>query len=110
MSRGLFTLNIVSNVHTQTVDNGLVSNMEIWLQRLGHVHVEGIEAMVKDGAVIGINVDSKDDLFHCTGCIYGKSTSTRIPRKVNDRSPAVLDIAPTEVRARLPGKCIGSPQ
>lgn len=101
LSRGPFTLNSISSSYCQTLDIVLVSHMEIWHQRLGHVRVEAIMAIIRNGAVIFITVDSKNDLFNCTGCLYGKSFKAHISPKLIDRSPAALNVVHTNISGTL---------
>lgn len=63
-----------------------------------------MKAIIKRFTNSSINVGSKNDVFNCTGSIYGKSTKVRIPRKMNGRSPAVFDIFYTDVCSPLPLK------
>lgn len=72
-----------------------------------HVHVDGIQVMVQNGAVNGIDVITKVNVPNCRGCIHGKSARAPIPQKSTDRCRAVLDLVHSDVCGPLQTQSLG---
>ena len=111
MSDGLYCL----KTHTSSTKStgtdppavALAADVNLWHQRLAHVHVDGIRDMVKRGVVQGVVLDKKAQLRRCKACVYGKSTRAPIPRSGGARAAKVLDLVHTDVCGPLPEASIG---
>ena len=58
-------------------------SLQVWHQRLGHLHVDAIKHMAQKDTVKGLTISRQDD-FTCGGCHAGKST--RLPFKPSTKS------------------------
>lgn len=85
----------------------LVTDLRLWHARLAHVHVNGIQDMVKKNIVSGIDGNMKQDIALCESCIYGKSCRAPIPKQKGDRSKGILDLAHSDAFGPLNMKSIG---
>ena len=74
-----------------------VANLQLWHERLAHVHPKSIVKMVNHGVVSGVTISDKQCADNCEGCIYGKSTRTVIPKKSDTRAEAILDLVHSDV-------------
>ena len=83
LRNGLYTLDI--DVTTTTSKSSLspvslVSSLNTWHERLGHVSAGGIQNMVRHGVVKGITLFTNESTDGCVGCILGKSHRAPIPK------------------------------
>jgi len=85
----------------------LVADLNLWHQRLAHVHVDGIRDMVRNGVVEGVKVDLKKNIDRCKGCVYGKITRAPIPRSRGARATRVLELVHTDVCVKFPVPSLG---
>lgn len=104
---GLYCLDTHRGCTNTPVTTALAANLNLWHQRLAHVHVDGIRNMARHGVVEGMNVDLKGDLSRCKACVYGKSTRAPIPQKGGARSTHVLDLVHTDVCGPFPEQSLG---
>jgi len=86
---------------------GLIADLNLWHQRLAHVHVDGIRDMVRNGVVEGIKVDLKKSICRCDACVYGKSTRAPIPQIGGARAEDILELVHTDVCGPFPVPSIG---
>jgi hypothetical protein len=57
-----------------------VQPLQVWHQRLGHVHHNMIKSMIRNDTVDGLTVlNSADDNQLCSGCAYGKNHKATFP-------------------------------
>ena len=76
---GLFKLDILVHKAHKARSEALIGP-QIWHQRLGHIGLTGLKALVENYMALGI--DLKDfDIGFCKGCIEGKQTRAPIPKK-----------------------------
>ena len=108
---GLYCLKTLSQAcdpgtdpHTHTV---LAADMNLWHQRLAHVHVDGIRNMVRSGVVEGVNIDTTKHVGKCKGCVYGKSSRAPIPKLNAHRASGILDLVHTDVCGPFPEESLG---
>ena len=99
---GLYCLKTSSAGADSSSSVSLVADLNLWHQRMAHVHVDGIRDMVRKGIVEGVNVDLKKDLVRCDACVYGKSTRAPIPSKGGARASNVLDLVHSDVCGPFP--------
>ena len=111
MSGGLYCLKThtppTESTSTDSPAVPLAADVNLWQQRLAHVHVDGIRDMVKHGVVQGVALDKKAQIRRCKACVYGKSTRAPIPRQGGARASKVLDLVHTDVCGRVPEASIG---
>lgn len=103
---GLYCLNIHNSTKAPT-SAGLVADINLWHQRLAHVHVDGIRHMCRHNVVEGMNVDMRKDVTRCEACVYGKSTRAPIPQQGGARAENVLDLVHTDVCGPFPEESLG---
>ena len=108
---GLYCLKTLSQAcdpgtdsHTHTA---LAADMNLWHQRLAHVHVDGIRNMVRSGVVEGVNIDTTKHVGKCKGCVYGKSSRAPIPKLNAHRASGILDLVHTDVCGPFPEESLG---
>ena len=100
LHNGLYVLNTSSGSQSPKEtqrEMAMVANLNLWHQRLAHVHEDGIRTMVRNGVVEGIKLDPNQKLGTCSGCVYGKSTRAQIPKQGGTRTKKVLDRVYTDV-------------
>eukprot|EP00171_Calliarthron_tuberculosum_P017819 IDg17819t1 len=92
----------------QTIkESACISNLQLWHERLCHVHPAGIYNMASKNIVDGITVNSKSVPSHvCEGCIMGKLSRTPISKRSSSSSDGLLDIVHTGV-AQFPERSKG---
>ena len=61
VSDGLYCLNMQNSTKAQA-SAGLVANINLWHQRLAHVHVDGIRHMCRHNVVEGMEVETRKDV------------------------------------------------
>ena len=58
----------------------LKASLDLWYQRLGNVHVEGIRSLVPKKVVTGLEIDPNEKTSTCSACHSGKLTRAPIPK------------------------------
>ena len=106
VSDGLYCLNM-SNMTNPPTSAGFVADINLWHQRLAHVHVDGIRHMYRNNVVDGMQIDMKKEVSRCESCVYGKSTRAPIPQQGRTRAEKVLDLVHTDVCGPFPVKSLG---
>ena len=104
---GLYCLNTIDPVTVEATESAMVADINLWHQRMAHVHCDGIRNMVKHGVVEGVKLDYKPNVTRCEACVYGKSTRAPIPKQGATRSAKVLDLVHTDVCGPFPVPSIG---
>jgi hypothetical protein len=100
LSDGLYRINlqnesIYSSMHVQTGIKRCNINENssmLWHRRLGHISIERIKRLVKDGV---LNTLDFADFETCVDCIKGKQTN--ISKKGANRSSSILEIIHTDI-------------
>ncbi len=68
-------------------DTALVADLQLWHERLGHVHRAGIEQMGRGKVVEGLVIaPDRIESRICEECIMGKMQRTPIPRECSNRA------------------------
>ena len=75
----------------------LTVSLDLWHQRLAHVHTDGIRDMVRNNVVKGINTNVSQKLPMCEGCVHGKSTRVSVPKQGGERATGLLHLVHTDV-------------
>ena len=88
-------------------ETALVADMNLWHERLAHVHVDGIRAMARSGVVNGLNIASTKHIVKCKGCVYGKNSRAPIPKSSGERVKGILDLVHTDVCGPFPEESLG---
>lgn len=104
----LYCLNTISVGCSDTAHAALVTGLNVWHQRLAHVSVDGISALVQSGAVNGINVNKEQNVSNFRSCIYGNSTLAPIPQTSIYRFQTVLDLVHLDVCDPLQAESLGA--
>lgn len=100
LSDGLYRINlqiesIYSSMHVQTGTKRCNINENssmLWHRRLGHISIERIKRLVKDGV---LNTLDFVDFETCVDCIKGKQTN--MSKKGANRSSSILEIIHTNI-------------
>lgn len=81
-----------------TMQSPYITSLNMWHQRLCHVHAKGIYEMVREGVVKGIEIsDSKSD-FICESCTAGKEHRSEITKvTTSGRADILLDLVRSDV-------------
>ena len=106
VSDGLYCLNMHTSKERPT-SAGLVADINLWHQRLAHVHVDGIRHMCRHNVVEGMKIDMKKGVSRCEACVYGKSTRAPIPHQGGPCAENVLDLVHTDVCSPFPVESLG---
>ena len=100
-------------------ESAVVASLQIWHERLGHVHSQGIASMVRNNVVSEINLSKSDlhdthkpksdrDFVICTACVYGKATRSVIPRlRSSGRASRMLELVHSDICGPLQVQSIG---
>lgn len=104
---GLYFLDTSSSETESNKHVALVADLNLWHQRLAHVHVDGIRGMVRKGVVSGVSTNIKQNVPTCTACVFGKTGRAPIPKQGGDRCSGILDRVYTDVCGKLPVESIG---
>ena len=107
ISDGLYCLKTSRSHDSSEPEIALVADINVWHQRLAHVHVDGIRGMVRDDVVEGIKLNATKNVSRCKACVYGKSTRAPIPRQGGVRAKGVLDLVHTDVCGQMPEASLG---
>lgn len=79
------------------------ASLQLWHERLGHVHHSGIRRMVSQNVVDGLKISGpKSRNETCKGYFMGKTARTAIPRTSNSRAKGILDLVHTDIAGPLP--------
>ncbi len=98
---GLYSLD-TSAAQNQS-DTALVADLQLWHERLGHVHMAGIEQMGRGKVVEGLVIaPDRSEPRICEGSVMGKMHRTPIPRECSNRAAGLLDLIHTDVAGPLP--------
>ncbi len=74
---GLYSLDISTQPNSR--ETALVANLNLWHERMGHVHKEGIVQMARNNVVEGLRIAHGNEPVHvCEGCVMGKMHRTPI--------------------------------
>jgi len=77
-------------------------DINLWHHRLGHHSYADVQKMIKDGLVIGLHLDSKEQPDPiCEPCLAGKMTANPFPTSTN-QSYAPLELIHTDLHGPLP--------
>ena len=103
----LYCLKTSSQPCSAPSHTALVADMNLWHERLAHVHVDGIRNMVCNGVVEGINLSPTKHLVRCKGCVYGKASRAPIPKSPGERAKGILELVHTDVCGPFPEEPLG---
>ncbi|KAL5858701.1 hypothetical protein ACOSQ3_006159 [Xanthoceras sorbifolium] len=100
LSDGLYCINLQNNaayntMHVQTGTKRCVIDEDsstLWHRRLGHISIERIKRLVKDGVLSTLNFTNFET---CVDCIKGKQTNKS--KKGANRSSDILEIIHTDI-------------
>lgn len=102
---GLYLLDLANE--RSSIDRALLSSLQLWHERLGHVHKEGIKTMAKKGIVDGLQKSLADDhALVCEGCVKGKLARAPIPGESHTRSSKLLQLVHSDL-AEFPSRSYG---
>jgi len=77
-------------------------DINLWHRRLGHHSYADVQKMIKDGLVVGLHLDSKEQPDPiCEPCLVGKMTANPFPTSTN-QSYAPLELIHTDLHGHLP--------
>ena len=97
---GLYCLDSVSAVQTPAA---CVASLQLWHERMGHVHHAGLQQMARKRIVKGLEIrPSGGDSPACEGCVMGKMPRTAIPKESASRAEGILDLVHTDIAGPLP--------
>lgn len=96
----LFTVTETTDTNSSTL--ALVADLNLWHQKLAHVHPHCIHDMLRHGVVQGIKLDKKTTLTRCMRCVYEKPARASIPRTQESRHKEVLELFHIDVCAKYP--------
>ncbi len=101
-NKGLYVLDLFKSPDNR--ETALASaSLQLWHERLGHVHKAGIQDMAKNEVVKGMNISTTNPTPEaCEACIAGKMHRTPIPRASTTRADGLLDLVHTDVAGPLP--------
>ena len=98
MRDGLYYLSTHHDTtRSSKVAAALTVSLDVWHQRLAHVHTDGIRDMVRKNVVKGINTNVSEKLPVCEGCVHGKSTRASVPKQGGERASGLLHLVHTDV-------------
>ena len=82
--------------------------MELLHRRLGHTSQGGLERLVREQLVRGLEAGIQGDLEMCKGCKMGKSSEQKHPRKSQEhRAQVPLELVHTDIAGPFNPKAIG---
>jgi len=95
-TRGLYSLDIGPTSHSTEV--ACAATLELWHERMGHVHNAGISHMAKHSAVEGLDISPGGSTTAvCEGCVAGKMPRAPIPRSSSTRATGLLDLVHSDI-------------
>ena len=93
---GLYTLDVMA-IH-DAAETACVANMQLWHERMAHVHTSGISHMAKQGIVNGLTISPGGQKSTvCEGCVAGKMARAPIPKSSSTRATGLLDLVHTDI-------------
>ncbi len=90
----LYILNLRGSEEKATVASSTKVSLQLWHQRLGHVHEARLKKMYVDGLVTG---SSSGQLPFCSGCVEGKSAKQPFKSAATPKSTALLELVHSDV-------------
>ena len=82
--------------------------MELLHKRLGHTSQGGLERLVREQLVRGLEAGMQGELEMCKGCNMGKSSEQKHPRKSQEhRAQVALELVHTDISGPFNPKAIG---
>lgn len=79
-------------------ERSFVSSLQLWHERMGHVHNAGIQNMARKKTVKGLTITSISNEKHlCEGCITGKMPRAPILKASTSRANEILNLVHTDV-------------
>lgn len=78
-----------------------VASLQLWHERMGHVHIAGLRQMAHRKIVKGIDIAPlKHPLPICEGCVMGKMVRKMIPKKSENLATGILDLVHSDIASR----------
>lgn len=103
-SGGLYTLDVqTTRGRTSKSATACAASLQLWHERMGHVHHSGILQMARKNTVNGLDISgSKTETVNCEGCVMGKMARTAAPRSSRSHATGILDLVHTDVAGPMP--------
>lgn len=103
-ARGLYSLDTSSSsAHDVRHAVACTASLQLWHERMGHVHHSGIRQMASKQVVSGLKISGHtSEDAPCEGCIMGKMPRATIPKTSSCRSTGLLDLVHTDIAGPLP--------
>jgi Integrase core domain/GAG-pre-integrase domain len=83
-----------------------MKGMELWHQRTGHLHVEGIKKLTNSLSE-GLDVNTKVEMPLCETCMKGKQHHNAFPAEATTRTKDILEIVHSDVCGPISTKSLG---
>ncbi len=83
-------------IHTKPAprnnEKALLSSLQLWHERMGHVHKRGIAQMADRGVAKGLKIGDHDFDLNCPHCAVSKAHRSPIPKeRTSERAKGMLD-------------------
>ena len=85
--KNLYYLRTTTQSPDDTDHTALVTDISLWHQRLGHVHVDGIRNMARHGVVRGLGPKLSGNVNTCDTCVLSKITRAPVPKQRGHTPP-----------------------
>ncbi len=106
--RGLYFIDLFNTPRCNSTALATAS-LQLWHERMAHVHSDGILTMARNNVVTGMELPPKSkDTDIREACIAGKMHRAPIPRASATRAEGLLDLIHTDVAGTLPVPSKGS--
>ena len=98
---GLYAIDLYmpSRNKQQSFELACIASLQLWHERLGHVHKNGISRMAKTSAVKGLRIKPEQSPPEnlCEGCVTGKMPRAAIPKFSETRASELLQLIHTDL-------------
>lgn len=98
---GLYAVDlyIPSRDKQQPFELAFIASLQLWHERLGHVHKNGISRMAQTSAVKGLRIKTEQSSPEnlCEGCVTGKLPRAAIPKFSETRASEILQLIHTDL-------------
>ena len=86
----------------------LLSSLQLWHERMGHVHKRGIAQMADRGVAKGLKIKDRNVDLNCHHCAVSKASRSPIPKeRTSDRAKGMLDRIHSDVCGPLDVPSLG---
>jgi hypothetical protein len=99
MERNLYRLTATIEQERDTAQVAKVAenSADLWHQRLGHLHMDGVKSLGSKNLVTGLNIGDGSKTEFCKGCVHGKQQRTPFPKDGGTRASELLELVHTDL-------------